>query len=227
MSAGKLIAMRNAKTVRFGGGRGGVTDIDTDMVNAALAACPFKVATAILELIHSPPSAISPRAEENIADIILGRMVLERSRQERERWAADTQYQMARIGLPTKDNVTQALQRYERAHKAMWPRFEPEPYRKVLKAVLAEIFEASRCPDCRGSGELPARLGTAARKCNRCEGTGRIDLKQHGRAVLMGMHHDQFARRWAQVYDWLLQDLMSELRQAEDHIDSYCRQSAA
>jgi hypothetical protein len=227
MSAGKLIAMLNPRTVRFGGGRGAVADITREDVIAAMASCPFKLAVMILEAVHNPAGQASVRSDNQIYLTIMERLARQRLAQDKERWAADMEYQLARIRLPTRHTEAQALQRYEQATKAMWPRFERDSYEKVVRAVLTEIFEASRCPDCGGSGELPARVGTAARKCGRCEGTGRIELKQHGRAGLMGMHHDQFARRWAQVYDWLLRDLLSELRQASDHIDSYCREQAA
>ncbi len=216
MNIGKLLASRNAKTVRFNAIRAGHIDMPTaQIVNGALAACPHTLGAKVLECIHSPECA----DPVSVGQEVMGLLLKEHARRAERLVEAESVVHLARAGLSQRYTEAQASARFEQIKAERWPRFFPEKYQRVIVGVFHELLRKQLCDDCGGRGTVTRQALIAP--CVACNGTGRARLTNNARAVLCEMHHVSFQIGWEPVYTWLHAHLMGEIKRAEDFIYAY------
>ncbi|HEV2540215.1 MAG TPA: hypothetical protein VGU03_10960 [Frateuria sp.] len=215
MHIGKLMARLNAKNVRFDVGSGGIPELTSTDIAAALGMVPAGLGRELLCRMWWPDGAALNAHE--LRGLLDGALFGEW----RER--ADAMV-TAQIRIVTAGNNAErqrlARSALDAARARMWPSL-CETYAKLRDAVVEELCDPRLCPDCAGRGELSR--GGVVRTCERCEGTGRTARGTNWRAERLGMLHQSYPR-WDDVYQWLLARCSDEVQAAgramADAVDS-------
>jgi hypothetical protein len=206
MHVGKLMARLNPKNVRFDVGAGGIPELTSTDIAAALAMVPAGVGRELLCRVWWPDgAALSANELRHMLDgMLFGEW--------RDR--ADAMV-TAQIRVATAGNSTErqrsARAALESAKARMWPSI-CESYSKLRDAVVEEIADPKLCPECHGRGHIAA--GELVRACTKCEGSGHVSRGTNWRAERIGITHQSYPR-WDAVYQWLLTRCMDEMQAAD------------
>jgi len=73
---------------------------------------------------------------------------------------------------------------------------------------------AEKCGGCDGVGRRYSRRQEKNIQCERCEGSGEKRWTDNERASRCGLHHTSWAGNWADLYDWMLEDMRAMQRKA-------------
>jgi hypothetical protein len=205
MHVGKLMARLNPKNVRFDVGAGGIPELTSTDIAAALGMVPAGLGRELLCLMWWPDSACysRPKATAMVNDL----MMAEWSRRESAMLDA-----MLAVSVSTGGtSLSRARRMYDEAHAARWPTmthvergitYPVEPYTRMAMAVIAEVVTPRICPHCNGSCEVSSRAGPVA--CDRCEGRGTVPFSNTGRAEALRISESNYRNNWDGVYGWLV-----------------------
>lgn len=206
MHVGKLMARLNPKNVRFDVGAGGIPELTSTDIAAALAMVPPGLGRELLCRVWWPDGAALTSHE--LRTLLDGTLFGEW--RERADAMVTAQIMVATAGNNAQRQRT-AQQALESAKARMWPTI-CETYTKLRDAVVEELADPRLCPDCGGRGHITA--GELVRACTRCEGTGRTARGANWRAERLGMLHQSYPR-WDGVYQWLLTRCTEEMQSAD------------
>lgn len=207
MHIGKLMARLNAKNVRFDVGSGGIPELTSTDIAAALGMVPAGLGRELLCRVWWPDGAALTAHE--LRHLLDGELF----GQWRERADAlvTAQIMLATAG-ENAHRQRIARQAHEAAKAAMWPAIGGT-YAKLRDAVVDELCDPRHCPDCGGRGHITA--GDLVRACTRCEGSGKVPRGPNWRAERLGMKHPSYLERWDGVYQWLLSRCTDEMQAAD------------
>jgi hypothetical protein len=211
MHVGKLMARLNPKNVRFDVGAGGIPELTSTDVAAALAMVPAGLGRELLCKVWWPDGAALNSAE--LRGLLDGLLFGEW--RDRADAMVTAQIMVATAGNNTTRQRT-ARHALESAKAKMWPSI-CETYTKLRDAVVEELCDPRLCPDCGGRGHVAS--GDLVRACTRCEGTGKVARGPNWRADRLSMVHQSYGR-WDEVYQWLLARCTDEMQAAERAMNS-------
>lgn len=212
MHIGKTLAMLNPKNCRFDIGSGGIPNLISTDVAAALGMVPDGLGREVLCRVWWPDGAKLTAAQ--LRDLVDAKMRGEWAR--REAGMLDGLLAIAARGSKGQGS-------YADAHAARWPRLvvrEHEVpqlasgYAKVRDGVIEELASAGLCQACHGRGQVINDMGVY-RTCKECSGEGHMRLSERGRADLCGFSWKTYREGWAAVYDWTFQACADDLHTAE------------
>jgi len=191
-----LLARLNPKTVRHDIGAGGLPDLTTTDIAAALAFVPEGLGREMICRVWWPDGA---RLTAKDLDQLLMEAQLE---EWRARGQALLDAQLLEAVADTADKKRYAKLRMETAKLRMWPRVggDNSSYGPIRKAVLAEISADMKCPACRGRGLVILDRRLVA--CTACEGAGMVRTSDRTRAAMIEKDHKLYRRHYAVVYEW-------------------------
>lgn len=215
MHVGKLMARLNPKNVRFDVGAGGIPELTSTDIAAALAMVPAGIGRELLCRVWWPDGAAM--AANELDNLLLERQLEEWNKREAAMFGA-----LGKVATHTnKLELLEANRAYSRAHKERWPRWitRVEPveiapgYELIRKLVLEELAHPRDCPPCHGRGHL--MQDGLVKKCERCEGAGVVKYGPTWRARRMGVKESTYRQTWEGPYDWLYRLAIDELAKAE------------
>ena len=191
-----LLARLNPKTVRHDIGAGGLPDLTTTDIAAALAFVPEGLGREMICRVWWPDGAKLTARD-------LDQLLMEAQLEEwRARGQALLDAQLLEAVADTADKRRYAKLRMETAKLRMWPRVggDNSCYGPIRRAVLAEISAATKCPACQGRGALlvDRRIAT----CAGCDGHGHLRVSDRSRAEMIGKDHKAYQRIYSKVYEW-------------------------
>lgn len=213
MNIAKMLARLNPKNVRFDVGAGGVADLISTDVAAAVAFVEAGLGRELLCRTWWPAGA------KLTADQLDGTL----DQALRTEWARRESVMLDAM-LSVSMHGSCAQRQYADAHASRWPdliegRRDAEPklapgYRMVRVGVLDEVSSAGLCPACEGRGEVRNDHAVMV-TCGMCTGIGHHRMGERERAEAAGFVWSTYQRTWAPVYDWAFQHCAEALHRAE------------
>lgn len=207
----ELLARLNPTTVRYDVGRGGVPELTSQDIAAALGRVPAGLGREVLEACWWPDGAV--RRPNGLRDAVYAHVLPEIERQGRELSDARTHrgllHACAAWARGSNDQLRRELVAAEAHVEAVklrcWPSSAWEMLPVIVRAVINEIARPEICPCCDGrrcivSGELVV-------KCEACRGRGRQQISDRSRAAAIGRDESTFRAKWRPMYIWLLDEL--------------------
>lgn len=223
MHAAELMARLNPSTVRYDIGRGGIPELTSQDIAAAVSMVPAGLGRDLLCYLYWPDqTGISKKQMDRF---LLDIQLKEWTSRELSMYRA-----LAAVACEdAAENRFVATRQYSEANSRRWPRLSAggddvsivKPYELMRKAVLEEISHPRQCPDCRGEGRLRKR--DVAEACSRCQGGGIVRFGTTWRATKLKMKESSFNQRWAGPYDWLYSTLSDALQEAERDLQKAVR----
>lgn len=205
-----VYAKLNPKNVRFDVGSGGAPDLTESMAAAGVAFTPKGLGRELAARKWNP--AFAELTAENFKHLIDTAMFAEFSRRMEALVHAQIREQLANNAWSRR----RARALVAEAQKDMWPRLGPT-YGLMGKAVVTELCDPRKCPDCNG---LKFTMSGAKQvKCKRCEATGDVERGPVWRAEQLKMAHQSFRAHWEDPYKWLLTFFTEELDRAGRDLD--------
>lgn len=211
MTAARHLIKLNPKTLRLDGAGGGVPDLTSSDIAAALGALPAQQSELLLrvwlpdqcreaDLVRRVVRAIARRGVEIECDLA--------PRIGRAREAA------LRANIDDDDRAQErASQRIRELQARRWP-VDPARTVAVAQAALREFSDPRQCRACSGQGYTRARQDAARRACSRCQGQGTRPISDRQRAGRIGACQKTYQDTWRPVYEWALDWLDGEYRAA-------------
>ena len=206
----RLLARLNPTNIRYDVGRGGIPELTSQDIAAALAFVPAGLGREVFCALWWPDgSRLSPFA------LYEGIAALTRAEMERRHRAA----QIARLSLHIAEEdvaarrvMTDAARReldrlravVADAKAKLWP-YDPQMHVAIRRAVIDELALPHLCPGCGGAGEvMDGELRTA---CQDCEGRGTQPPSNSARAARIGRDESSYRKTWRDLYEWLYREL--------------------
>lgn len=211
MHVGKLMARLNPKNVRFDVGSGGIPELTSTDIAAALAFVDAGLGRELLCKVWWPDGAAL--TERQLIDYL--------EKVQRDEWSRRESAMLDGL-LAVASSGSKGQPIYASAHANRWPRMVTvlqglpvvvDAYAKVRKAVLAEMCSAGLCHKCAGRGVVRSDLN-AITKCPGCEGSGHHRISERERGEACGMSWTAYREAWSRVYDWTYQKCMDEVQKA-------------
>lgn len=213
MNIAKQLARLNPKNVRFDVGPGGVPDLISTDIAAAVAFVEPGLGRELLCRTWWSAGA----------KLTAGQLTATLDKAIRAEWAR-REGDMVDAMLAVSMHGHRAQQQYADAHAARWPdllvrRGTAQPaltpgYAMVREGVLAEISSAGLCLACEGRGEMRNDHAVLA-PCRMCAGVGHHRMGERERAEAAGFKWTTFRDSWSPVYDWTFQHCAEALHRAE------------
>jgi hypothetical protein len=213
MHVGKLMARLNAKNVRFDTGSGGIPELTSTDIAAALAFVPAGLGRELLCRLWWPDGA------QLTARQLAGQL----ESMQREEWAsresAMLDAMMCVASHTGGESMRRAQRLYATAHSRRWPRWVLSAdlgtlnpvYQRIRHCVVLELIEPKHCPACHGRGQ--ADTITGPKNCERCNGAGTVAYGNTRRAGQLGVIESAYRQTWDAPYQWLL-DLANDALQS-------------
>lgn len=214
MHVGKLMARLNPKNVRFDVGAGGIPELTSTDVAAALGMVPAGLGRELLCRMWWPDGA--DLTARDLSQMLLHCLEKEWARRE----SAMLDGMLAVAAHRGGDTLRRAQRLYGEAHANRWPKFVAVPetgelnsvYPAMARCVVLEIIEPKHCPGCSGRGQV--KSSTGPKVCERCEGAGTVAYGNTRRARHLGVIESAYRQTWDRPYTWLLEHATDELRSA-------------
>lgn len=197
-----LLARLNPKNVRFDVGSGGVPDLTSQDIAAALGMVPAGLGRELICLAWWPAGALLTAPK--LAELL--------EQHQREEWMRREEGMLHALLAVASHSGGESLRRAQRlyatAHAARWPKWVADPdlgafapgYARVRSTVLAELTSPGLCQDCEGRGNR--RDGNVVAMCQPCRGSGRRAVTESWRAESMQITVNGYRNVWRTVYDW-------------------------
>lgn len=208
----EALAMLNPKTIRYNIGRGGMPELTSEDVAAALGMVPNALGRELLIHCYWPDGAA--RAAGKLDGIVCLLLHEEITRRAHRYQSATLALNMARdraSGHRKTPTAEQAeIRRLEcalsDARADMWP-MVPERWWRLRQAVLDELAGNSLCPACGGRGHVQADALQV--RCEACGGSGIAAVSDAARAAAIGVSRQKYADNgWRGMYEWLYSQLV-------------------
>ncbi|MFC4526392.1 hypothetical protein ISN76_13030 [Dyella halodurans] len=211
MHVGKLMARLNPKNVRFDVGSGGIPELTSTDIAAALAFVDRGLGRELLCKVWWPDgAALTERQLFDFLETI-----------QRDEWSRRESAMLdGLLAVATRGSRGQGS--YAAAHENRWPRMVlvehglpvlADAYGRVRKAVVAEVCSTGLCPKCAGRGLVCNSMGVHS-ACSTCEGSGHHRISERERGEACGMAWKTYRETWVRVYDWTFQQCMDAVHQA-------------
>jgi hypothetical protein len=219
MHIGKLMARLNPKNVRFDVGSGGIPELTSTDIAAALGMVPAGLGRELLCMVWWPAGASLTAGD-------LARILSDAQRGE---WRAREEYMLdatLAVAIHTgADSLRAAQRKYAAAHAERWPRWIVDAelgtlnagYERVRHAILAEAVCPGKCPTCGGRGVISAAGLLAA--CRQCTGTGNRRISDAWRAEALNITEGGYRHTWRPVYEWTFELCADAIRTATAAMD--------
>lgn len=206
-----MLCRLNTPSFRFAAGSGGIPDITTQDIAAALGMVRNKFGADVLTYLHCPGMIDPDQFEVGL----LERLRAECHRQGDEQVNAELRYLLNAGKRQTLENLGSLTRR--KAEKG-WPLFDAAnfgTYARLVSAVLKEVKAGNLCSHCNGTGMASETAGMV-RNCQHCAGTGSPAEPQRPRAARMGVSQSTFLRNWQAPFQWLLGEMVTAMTAAND-----------
>lgn len=209
MHVAEMMARLNPATVRYDIGRGGMPELTSQDIAAAIGMVPEGLGRALMCRLWWPDGAdLEPEVLDNLITRVLLQEWLRRKDELVEAQLKAEYASNDRDRRRTRHAVEEAKAR-------QWPRIGPgSPYEAIRRSVLAEMSKDCQCPACRGRSFLLVEGKLVG--CKFCELTGRAKVSDRARAEATGVNRETYRRSIAPVYEWLLDRCADELAPARD-----------
>lgn len=197
-----LLARLNPKNVRFDVGSGGVPNLTSQDIAAALGMVPPGLGRELICLAWWPAGAMLTAPK--LAGLL--------EQHQRDEWMRREHRMLdALLALSCHqggDSLRRAQRMYADAHASRWPKWVADPdlgvlapgYARVRATVFAELTSPGLCPNCQGRGNR--HEGTVVTICQPCRGSGRRAVSESWRAESMQLTVMGYRNIWRSVYDW-------------------------
>jgi hypothetical protein len=218
MNGRMLMARLNARSVRWDGVRGGVSEFSAQDIAAALGMIKHPFARELFCFLWWPDGARS--SSSDIERMMLHRILEECVARATEASLSRLTYKVAELELTRVRSISKlsetTLERYrvpmEIAEKRKWP--APRAvYRLLVQSVLTEMASPTLCPQCHGVGQYV--LQGQEFSCTRCDGSGATTLSDLARARQLDMTWHAYRKAWKAPYEWAIQDCRAAEMAAE------------
>lgn len=205
--AAELMARLNPTNIRYDIGRGGLPELTSQDIAAAVAMVRPGLGRELMCRLWWPDGAMLAPKE-------LDRLLMEAQLGEWRRRADELITAQLRAEVAETDRGRRTASASVEAAKAVqWPRVGPgSPYAAIRTAVLAEMSAACLCPECRGRGFVMADGKISG--CPTCETTGRAKVSDRSRAEMIGVNRETYRTTIAPVYEWLIDFCQAALEPA-------------
>lgn len=210
MHAAELMARLNPSTVRYDVGRGGIPQLTSQDIAAAIGMVPAGIGRDLMCLLWWPDGAAlkADQLDRALTDVLLMEWT--------ERELGMYRGLSALSSAEGRAEHSAAQRKYAEAHARRWPRWvvKSEPvtvspvYERLRKAVLTEASDPKQCGACSGSGFM--RSGGIPVACDRCEGRGTSRRGPTWRAEQLKMKEASYKETWSEPYEWLLAFVVEE-----------------
>jgi hypothetical protein len=217
-----MLCRLNTPSFRFATGFGGIPDITTQDIAAALGMVRNRFGADVLAYLHCPGMIDETSFEVGL----LERLRAECFRQVDEQVNVELRYLLNAGKRHTLENLA-AVARNKGAR--VWPRFEADTfpvYARLILAVLKEVKVGNLCSHCNGTGMASETAGMV-RNCQHCAGTGAPSEAQRPRAARMGISQSAFKRTWQEPFQWLLGELVTAMTEANGEFRAALGRKAA
>ena len=223
--AGELLARLNPRGIDYMGVPGGVPELTTSDIAAALAFVPKGLGRSVLEAVYWPDGATLRSSE--LLDEVMKVVLPELNRQAQQLNEASVDVQLVQMAIRyTRTNTTllqqQALSRaqlrLDALKAAAWPKNTIERVPFIVKAIIAELSGVIKCGECHGYGQMIQQ--DIIKECENCLGTGLDCHSERRRASLIKCDQRDYLRRWKTVYDWVLKKIASAKAAASIQLQS-------
>ena len=217
-----LLARLNPKNVRFDVGSGGVPELTSQDIAAALGMVPAGLGRELICLAWWPSGAMltAPKLAELLEQMQRAEWM------RREESMLDALLAVAsHIG---GESLRRAQRVYAAAHAARWPKWVADPdlgafapgYARVRSTVLAELTSPGLCPSCEGRGTR--QDGNVLAMCQPCRGSGRRAVSESWRAESMQLTVMGYRNIWRSVYDWTFTQCTDAMATAGRQLSMAC-----
>lgn len=218
----ELLARLNTPHFRLSVGSGGIPDITTQDIAAALGMVRNRFGADVLTYLHCPGLIDECSFEVSL----LERLRAECFRQVDEQVNAELRYLLNAGKRHTLENLgASTRQKVEKG----WPLFDSDnfgTYARLVLAVLAEVKVGNLCSHCKGTG-MSSETAGMVRNCQHCAGTGSPAEPQRPRAARMGVSQSTFFRHWQAPFQWLLGEMVTAMTSANDEFRNALGRKAA
>lgn len=230
----ELLARLNTPTFRLSVGSGGIPDITTQDIAAALGMVRNRFGADALAFLHCPGMIDETRFQVDM----LNRLRDECERQNDESVNRELSY-LLNSG---RRRTLERLRDFNAGKSKLWPQFDAANfgrYASLVASVMGEVKKGALCSPCKGSGMINICRDTEDRlmrmvegaplsgMCRSCSGTGTHPDPQRARAARMKISQPVFQRTWATPYAWLLSDFLAAAAEANSEFRSALGRKAA
>ena len=213
------MARLNAKNARFDIGSGGIQELTSTDIAAALAFVPAGLGRELLCRMWWPDgAALTARQLADELEAI-----------QREEWASRESAMLDAVLAVAShhggDSMRRAQRLYACAHSQRWPKWVVSAetgllnpiYTNIRRCVVLELIEPKHCPGCGGRGETLTETGP--RDCERCDGAGTVAYGNTRRARHLGIIESSYRQHWNEPYLWLLDYASEAMRKASNAME--------
>jgi hypothetical protein len=200
------MARLNPKNVRFDVGSGGIPELTSTDIAAALAMVPAGIGRELLCRVWWPDGA----------NLTARQLAAQMEHAQRAEWAErETRMLHATLAVAVHtggESLRRAQRQYSEAHAARWPRWVADAeigtlspgYSRVRAAVLTELCSPGLCPTCSGRGHRVDDYGVHV-SCAGCKGSGRRAISDRWRAEALQITEAGYRHTWRGAYEWMYQ----------------------
>jgi hypothetical protein len=194
----ELLARLEVSTVKYGGGRGGISELTPQDIAAALGMCQDRFAASIFQVA----AGITFDVVETDKMVAAAQFEEWRNRADR---MVNAQLVKAQAAIAPKSERAAAMQHADMvlsgARAAMWPQLVEHVYAAMRKALLAELRASRICHVCNGRGSV--QVEGLICECVNCLATGKTAVSNRQRATMLGIAQSSYERTWRPVYEWM------------------------
>lgn len=204
MNPRELLVRLNVPAVRYELGRGGLPELTSLDIAAALGMIEDEFGREVLIVLWWSEGA----RPGWLHDYVRTRVLAEYASRERSATSAKLELHMAQTEYDARRHHTlhdrrilEACMNAEMLAKAdRWP-WNPALYGRFCDVVLDELRDPDKCTICKGRGNvLRESLWVSCIKCN---GTGHKKEKKTWRANRLGLKEHVYRNTWDRVYQWV------------------------
>lgn len=212
MDIEQFIARLNPKTMQYEYKNGGQPALTSSDIAAALSFIPKGLGRSVLEAVYMQDGATQRRSAllDNVMAVVMPKL----SRQAQQLYEAVLDVQLIQAAIlwsranPTavqRDALAKAQQHVETLKAVAWPKNTIERIPQIVKAIIHEITENVKHPDCQNCAFFVTQSEEVS-----CRDCVRITVTHHSyrkRAKAMHCNEKTYLRHWKPVYESLYQTM--------------------
>ena len=212
MDIEQFIARLNPKTMQYAYKGGGQPSLMPSDIAAALSFVPQGLGRSVMEAVYLQDSATQRGSAllDDVMAVVMPKLTL----QAQQLYEAVLDVQLIQAAIqwtranPTavqREALAKAQQQLETLKMAAWPKNTIERIPQIVKAIIHEITENVKHPDCHNCAYFVTQG-----ECASCSDCARITVIHHSyrkRAKAINCNEKTYLRHWKPVYEWLYQTM--------------------